>query len=37
VIRVLKGSFMIWVKAKPEALVSNRRIREEELEEEVLI
>jgi hypothetical protein len=27
VVRALKGSFMIWVKAKPETLVSNRRIR----------
>jgi hypothetical protein len=34
VIRALKGSFMIWVKAKPETLVSNRRIKEEPDEEE---
>jgi hypothetical protein len=29
VVRALKGSFMIWVKAKPETLASNRRIKEE--------
>jgi hypothetical protein len=29
VVRALKGSFMIWVKAKPEILVSNRKIKEE--------
>jgi hypothetical protein len=29
VVRASKGSFMIWVKAKPETLVSNRRIKEE--------
>jgi hypothetical protein len=29
VVRALKGSFMIWVKGKPETLVSNRRIKEE--------
>jgi hypothetical protein len=29
VVRAIKGSFMIWVKAKPETLVSNRRIKEE--------
>jgi hypothetical protein len=36
VIRALKRSFMIWVKAKPETLVSNRKIKEEEPEEEII-
>jgi hypothetical protein len=34
VVRALKGSFMIWVKAKPETLVSNRKIKEESEDEE---
>jgi hypothetical protein len=31
VVTGLKGSFMIWVKAKPETLVSNNRRREKEI------
>jgi hypothetical protein len=30
VVRAIKGSFMIWVKAKPETLANNRRIKEDE-------
>jgi hypothetical protein len=30
VVKALKGSFMIWVKAKPETLVSNNRRKEKE-------
>jgi hypothetical protein len=29
VVKALKGSFMIWVKAKPETLVSNNRKKQE--------
>jgi hypothetical protein len=29
VVRALKGSFMIWVKAKPETLASNRKKKKE--------
>jgi hypothetical protein len=29
VVTALKGSFMIWVKAKPETLASNKRRNEE--------
>jgi hypothetical protein len=29
VVRALKGSFMIWVKAKPETFASNRKKKEE--------
>jgi hypothetical protein len=34
IIRALKGSFMIWVKAKPETLACNKIIKEKPKEEE---
>jgi hypothetical protein len=34
VVKAIKGSFMIWVKAKPETLASNRKVKKEEEEDD---
>jgi hypothetical protein len=34
VVKALKGSFMTWVKTKPEALVSNNRRKEREVSDD---